>query len=330
MKRLSTWLYAIVLVSIFGIGPVAFSAGNFGGGASGSYDATAIHNTGAQSMQGPLAITCPGCGWNPSFTIPGNSKLCFNGAACSGTLNWNGGAISAAGTFTASSDFYATNGLYANGNIANTGVLHGGSIAFNDPLRFLEPTGGGPALIESSTTASAGTDYAFVLNSLNDLSSGDLLLDIREAGVARANVDSNGYVNASGFYGGFLNAGMAYVSGVATTASNTPLRLLGNTADGATAVSVKIASTNTLSTAGAKIASFYQDNGTVEKASIDKDGMLQIGVSNEAAAPTCAEGQKGKFWYRTTSGGAGTGDTLKFCVKKSDGNYVWQDIIIVP
>lgn len=46
----------------------------------------------------------------------------------------------------------------------------------------------------------------------------------------------------------------------------------GRVADGASAVALKFSNASALTTSGAKIASFYSDNGVTEKAFIDKDG----------------------------------------------------------
>lgn len=54
--------------------------------------------------------------------------------------------------------------------------------------------------------------------------------------------------------------------------STNPNDYRGTVVDGATAIAHRIGNANALATAGAKIAAFYSDNLTTEKASIDKDG----------------------------------------------------------
>jgi hypothetical protein len=50
----------------------------------------------------------------------------------------------------------------------------------------------------------------------------------------------------------------------------------GKVVDGATAIANKFGNSNALSTTGAKIASFYSDNGITEKAYVDKNGKVGV------------------------------------------------------
>jgi hypothetical protein len=78
----------------------------------------------------------------------------------------------------------------------------------------------------------------------------------------------------SGVFGNTLSVG-GYVSTPQTRATtNNSLQSLGSVADGATAIGHKIGNLNTLTTSGAKIASFYSDNLTTEVAYIDKTGTF--------------------------------------------------------
>jgi hypothetical protein len=52
----------------------------------------------------------------------------------------------------------------------------------------------------------------------------------------------------------------------------------GMSTDGASAIGVRIGNQNALTTSGAKIAAFYSDNGTTERAWIDKDGHIRGGT----------------------------------------------------
>lgn len=70
-----------------------------------------------------------------------------------------------------------------------------------------------------------------------------------------------------------------------------PLKLRGWAANGASAVGVQIQNVDALTTAGAKIAAFYPDDGTTEKASIDKDGYIVSAgspVGRKVAVPATA------------------------------------------
>lgn len=68
-------------------------------------------------------------------------------------------------------------------------------------------------------------------------------------------------------------------SGVYNVATGATFTHRSSIANGAAAVGHKFTSTNTLSTSGAKIASFYSDDGSTEKAYVDKDGNIVAGAS---------------------------------------------------
>lgn len=68
--------------------------------------------------------------------------------------------------------------------------------------------------------------------------------------------------------------------------STVSIGLRGQPADGATAISCKIGSTNVLATAGAKICSFYNDSFSTEKAYVDKDGIIVGSFHQTSTAPT--------------------------------------------
>lgn len=100
--------------------------------------------------------------------------------------------------------------------------------------------------------------------------------------------------------------------------SAAPISFAGNVANGATAIGVKIGNVNALSTAGAKIVSFYSDNLSTEKAYITKDGNYYgpggnfSGLSVSSAVYT--DGSKNLTSTAPTSGAIGywsrTGTTL--------------------
>jgi len=95
-------------------------------------------------------------------------------------------------------------------------------------------------------------------------------------------------------------------------------------ADDASGVALSVRNSPTLTTAGAKIATFAPDNANTVKASIDKDGMLQFGVGNTGAAPTCDATQRGKLWI--VNGGTGVTDTVTLCLKAAADTYSWVAI----
>ena len=72
--------------------------------------------------------------------------------------------------------------------------------------------------------------------------------------------------------GQFIASGVLYAGTFDGYGSTAILR--GNIPDGATAIANKICNGTSLTTAGAKIASFYSDNTTTERAFINKDGVF--------------------------------------------------------
>jgi hypothetical protein len=88
-------------------------------------------------------------------------------------------------------------------------------------------------------------------------------------------VTEKAYINkdGGGSFNGIVNsAGMRSDNYYSATVA--PVILGGQVADSSSAISVKILSFQSLVTTGAKIVSFYSDNGITEKASIDKDGLF--------------------------------------------------------
>ncbi len=101
-------------------------------------------------------------------------------------------------------------------------------------------------------------------------------------------------------------------AGVGTT-------LVGQDANGATAVGVTLNNTNALTTTGARSALFQ--NGSVSKAAIDKDGAIQLNLPGGASQPAAAAGLRGTIWY--TAGGAGVADKIEICAKSALDAYSW-------
>ncbi len=98
--------------------------------------------------------------------------------------------------------------------------------------------------------------------------------------------------------------------------------LVGQDANGATAVGIVLNNTNALSTTGARSCVFQ--NGSVSKAAIDKDGAIQLNLPGGASQPAAAAGLRGTIWY--TAGGAGVADKLEVCVKSAGDTYSWVPV----
>lgn len=118
-----------------------------------------------------------------------------------------------------------------------------------------------------------------------------------------------GMITNGGFQGTYLNAH-----------AGNGLQLLGSIVDGGTAIGAKIGNYNTLSTAGAKIVSFYPNYFTAEKACIDLNGTfgsaigavtLGVGADTFAAAGNSMviTGDGGTNTVATITGGV-TGQRL--------------------
>ena len=110
----------------------------------------------------------------------------------------------------------------------------------------------------------------------------DKAIDLSGAGIG-----DNGYwiyKDANNYWRGNGNLTGKNISGIAAIYSNlyyarqagVAVELRGAMLDGATAIAIHFTSSYSLVTAGAKIASFYSDNKTTERAYIDKDGYIGI------------------------------------------------------
>lgn len=129
-----------------------------------------------------------------------------------------------------------------------------------------------------------------------------------------------------------------------------PMSVRGTGADGASAIGVKLYNSAALVTTGAKIASFYSDNGVTERAYVDKDGgftttgasghvvatgylkaTLGVVLTTGQALPTCAVAYEGAIYRLTGTGGTGTLAQTRLCACVSDGAaspiYSWRNLI---
>lgn len=142
---------------------------------------------------------------------------------------------------------------------------------------------------------------------------------------------------------GGLAATTVYGDSIVSKAAAT-LVVKGSPTDAANAVAIKFQSTNALTGGGAKIASFYPDNGVTEKAYIGKDGEISVawlmsGGAVQAnggtvkwgqspALATCAAIYEG-YVYRQGGGTSGSRTKLCFCTSDGAGTpvYAWQNVI---
>jgi len=164
---------------------------------------------------------------------------------CVGLLTANGGITIAAGGLSVIGDSTFDN------QVSIHNLVVSGDAEFRDNLIL---TNGKQILANSGTAAKPSISFA------SDPDTGIYLLNGNELGMV-----AGGGVCAE-FLASRMHCSTIYTYGTVT------LTLKGQVADGATAIGATIGSLNTLSTSGAKIASFV--NNTTEKAYIDKDGIL--------------------------------------------------------
>ncbi len=111
---------------------------------------------------------------------------------------------------------------------------------------------------------------AIKLNSTPFTKAGAKLVSIQNNGTEKAYIDKDGgFYGASNIVSGLSVYGARFYASTATSAI-----ISGQAVNGATAIAHKIGNLNALTTTGAKIASFYSDNFSTEKAYIDKDGII--------------------------------------------------------
>lgn len=163
-------------------------------------------------------------------------------------------------------------GFFANGVSAQNGFRCGWATGGSTVGSF--NTTGPLALSGLMTDGAAAIGVS--INTPAYAAAGAKLLSIQNDSVEKACIDYAGNIFALGFS---ANSGLGNISALTIApASGQSISVVGSIADGAAAIGVKIKNENALSIAGAKICSFYKDNGVTEKLSIDKDGYLSATV----------------------------------------------------
>lgn len=139
----------------------------------------------------------------------------------------------------------------------------------------------GSSLTFKSNVTNSGSNVAFILDSVA-LTGSTALLSIRNNGTEQLYMSRAGQFRIQQSTGSVSAPSFGDLQGVFrftpnTFSANDGNDYKGRAADGATAVSHKFGGTVALTTAGAKIAGFYNDAGllTSLKASIDKDGVYE-------------------------------------------------------
>jgi hypothetical protein len=224
--------------------------------------------------------------------IGSDGTICLE-PTCGQYINYSAGF----GAAQSSSSFLINGSGYVYGSdfvtraqVYNNGATYGGSVAVNDPVRWLSTT---TALLESSTAATAGVDTAFTVNSLVTLAAADKLVSITNNGVEAAYFTSSG-LNL-GASGNIAVGSITTWSGVTFTGANGGV-FTGYVMDSAAAVGVILNNDRALTTAGAKLLSVRNNN--TEKAYIDLNGHAYF------------------------AGGVDPADIRNL----NDAGYVWDDI----
>jgi len=97
-------------------------------------------------------------------------------------------------------------------------------------------------------------------------------------------------------------SGTLSTGGTFAAAAGSGLTHKASVADGAAAIAHKFTNANALSTAGAKIASFYSDNASTEELYIDKDGSFV--PTSDASQTLGASGARWNAFVRDLSDGS--------------------------
>jgi len=205
-----------------------------------------------------------------------------------------------------------------------------GRLIFGDKVNTVAGVGGSSTSVEAKLGDWSAYANVNALSFTSTAASGAVALSGTNGakfcpGANTACFTSNGTVIS----GSYLSVSQLYTGASGVSASYPlALQLSGSKADSATTVDTQIGTQYLLSTAGAEIVAFYNDAAafTGKKAAIDKDGMLQIGIGNTGAVPTCdATHNRGKLWL--VNGGAGVTDTVSICLKASADTYSWVTLM---
>jgi hypothetical protein len=140
-------------------------------------------------------------------------------------------------------------------------------------------------------------------------------------GASTACITSDGTNYTGPNYSGANLTGTGQVVTPSINSNSQALSVRGGGTDNASAVAITMKSSPDLTTAGAKIITFAPNNANTVKASIDIDGMVQFGIGNTGAAPTCDTTRRGKIWL--VNGGTGVTDTVTICLKAAADTYSW-------
>ncbi len=251
--------------------------------------AKAVRFNNAVSIYSPSAATVP-------LTITGYTGQTANLLELKNIAGTTVFSVDVSGNIVNLGDEYITDALTVSGNATVSGTLDvGGLITAGSGITV---SAGGVAITGDSTFANKLTTQNLQVSGDTQFQ-GNITVATNKrifaaAGTTAApgitfsaytttgfKVDSSGDIN-------IVRAGSVVMNGVSGgieiglvglgTVAGYSLVLRNKVVDGATAIGLKIGNINTFSTAGAKIASFYSDNVTTEKAAIGLGGEVMAGA----------------------------------------------------
>jgi hypothetical protein len=252
-----------------------------------------------------------GSAYAPGFYANSTNSAVLNGAQADGATAigvkfQNANALSTAGAKIAS--FFSDAGSTEKCYVDATGGIYSYSGAM---LSGVAPSG--------------STDYAWVFDTQSGFSTtADSIAQFKMGGVGKA------YIGADG--GGHFSPGVWTSLVKPESSSAVALQVEGRIANGASAISVKVGSINALSTDGAKIAVYYNDHFSTEKAYVSNEGGIRPGVTVDAAPAqkyACTTTHEGEMIYsRDSDIGAGTYGGMCVCACDGDGTPTcgWKKI----
>lgn len=121
----------------------------------------------------------------------------------------------------------------------------------------------------------------------------------------------------------YLESSISSFAGLLHMEASSGWRILSKATNSNTTASIalRVGTQNAITHEGAKLASFYSDNFSTERAFFSADGALRLNAAG-AADPTCSSTIRGRIWF--TPGGAGVADVIKVCMKQADDvTYSW-------
>ena len=198
--------------------------------------------------------------------IVGNSTLTIAGLT---TLS---AALIVGTTLTVTGATTLNNALTVAGAISGQSLSITGAVVGNDGATF-----GGTLTAQSIVSGGTTTSYGQVLGQAGSVSLPAYSF-LGDPDTGFYNTANTLYVALGGALSHQFSSGIFLCNAFRSLSANQPIAVQGSATNGATAIGVKIGNSLALTTAGAKIASFYSDNSSTEKAAIGLGGEVLAGA----------------------------------------------------